>query len=92
MHAPINCAALHVVKVVVVSSSDALQRSIGGLLGRSSAVNLIPGMETWRGIEDAILSAVRFADRGDGQVRSSSGADDSGTGVITSEQGFCMIS
>lgn len=88
MHAPRNCAALHVVKVVVTSSSDALKRSIGGLLGRSAAVDSVPGMETWRRIEDTVLRAVRFADCGDGQVRSGRGADDSGTGVITSDQVF----
>lgn len=88
MNASMNCAALHVVKVVVTSSSDALQRSVSRLLGRSAAVKPIPGIKTRGRIENSVLRSVWLADGGDGQVRSSGGADDSRTGIVTGDQGF----
>lgn len=88
MDTSMNCTALHVVKIVVTSSSDALERSISGLLSRYATVNSIPGVKTRGRVEDTILRAVRFADRGDCQVRSGSGADDSRTGIVTGEEGF----
>lgn len=88
MNASVDCTALHAVKVVVTPSSDALQRPIGGLLGRGAAMKTIPGVKTRGRIENAVLCAVRLANRGNCQVRPSGGADDGRMGIVTSEQGF----